>query len=122
MEAIRRSFGLNNGISAAGQAFPAQRGKQWEVGLKSEPLPGLSATLAFYQITKSGVLTRDFSSANPAAVTAGGLQRSRGIELDVIGRVYDRIAIIANYAYMDAKVISDSAKDPLDPVRQRLPV
>ncbi|RNJ50444.1 TonB-dependent siderophore receptor [Methylocystis hirsuta] len=110
-----QSFGLNNGISADGQPFPAQRGKQWEVGLKSEPLPGLSATLAFYQITKSGVLTRDFSSPNPAAVSAGGLQRSRGIELDVMGRVYDRIAIIANYAYMDAKVISDSAKDPLDP-------
>lgn len=110
-----QSFGLNNGFSADGQPFPAQRGKQWEVGLKAEPLPGLSATLAFYQITKSGVLTRDFSSLNPAALKSGGLQRSRGIELDVVGTITDRMAVIANYAYMDAKVISDSAKDPLDP-------
>lgn len=110
-----QSFGLNNGFSADGQPFPAQRGKQWEVGLKAEPLPGLSATLAFYQITKSGVLTRDFSSPNPAALKPGGLQRSRGIELDVVGTITDRMAVIANYAYMDAKVISDSAKDPLDP-------
>ncbi len=110
-----QSFGLNNGFSAEGQPFPAQRGKQWEVGLKAEPLPGLSSTLAFYQITRSGVLTRDFSSPNPGAVKPGGLQRSRGIELDVVGTITDRMAVIANYAYMDAKVISDSAKDPLDP-------
>jgi iron complex outermembrane receptor protein len=110
-----QSFGVNNGFSATGQTFPPERGKQWEVGLKANPLPGLSATLAFFQITKSGILTRDFSSPDPLASKAAGLQRSRGIELDVIGRVTDRIALIANYAYIDAKVISDAPRNPFDP-------
>ncbi|BBU62183.1 ligand-gated channel [Methylosinus sp. C49] len=109
------SFGLNNGLSASGEAFAPQRGKQWEVGLKAEPMPGLTATLAFYQITKSGVLTRDYSSLDPNVRTPAGLQRSRGVDLDIIGRVTDRIAIVANYAHIDAKVIADSPKEPLDP-------
>jgi iron complex outermembrane receptor protein len=110
-----QSFGANNGISASGQTFAPQRGQQWEVGLKAEPLQGLSATLAFYQITKSNLLTRDFSSTDPSVRKLAGLQRSRGIELDVIGRVTDRLAVVANYAYTDAKVINDAPKEPLDP-------
>lgn len=35
-----QSFGVNNGFSASNESFPPERGKQWEVGLKSEPLPG----------------------------------------------------------------------------------
>jgi iron complex outermembrane receptor protein len=108
-----RSFGLNNGFTADGQGLGPQRGQQWEVGLKAEPLPGLSATLAIFQITKSGVPTRDFSSLG--AVKLAGLQRSRGIELDVIGRITNRLAVVANYALIDAKVISDSPKNPLFP-------
>ena len=110
-----QSFGANNGFSATGGTFAPQRGQQWEVGLKAEPLPGLSATLAFFQITKSNLLTRDFSSLDPSARKLAGLQRSRGIEFDVMGRVTDRLAVVANYAYTDAKVINDSPKDPLDP-------
>jgi iron complex outermembrane receptor protein len=110
-----QSFGVNNGFSATGQTFPPEKGKQWEVGLKADPLPGLSATLAIFQITKSGILTRDFSSPDPNAAKPAGLQRSRGIELDVIGRVTDRVALIANYAYIDAKVISDAVRNPFDP-------
>lgn len=110
-----KSFGRNNGFDANGQALSPQRGQQWEVGLKAEPLAGLSATLAFFQITKSGVPTRDFASPDPRAVRLAGLQRSRGVEFDVTGRVTDRLAVIANYAYIDAKVISDNQKNPLDP-------
>ncbi len=52
-----QSFGANNGISTSGQTFAPERGKQWEFGFKLEAFKGLSATLAFFQITKSGVLT-----------------------------------------------------------------
>jgi iron complex outermembrane receptor protein len=110
------SFGANNGISASGQTFPAQRGKQWEVGLKAQPLPEFSVTLAFYQLTRSNLLTRDFASPDINAQKPAGLQRSRGIELDVIGRVTDRLSLVANYAHTDAKVIADEGiKDPFDP-------
>ncbi len=110
-----RSFGINNGFSADNVNLGPQRGLQWEVGAKANPLPGLTATLAFFQITKSGIAVRDFASSDPSARKLAGLQRSRGIELDMLGRVGDRLAIIANYAYIDAKVISDNLKNPLDP-------
>ncbi len=110
-----RSFGVNNGFGANGESLGPQRGQQWEAGLKAEPLSGLSATLAFFQITKTGVPTRDFASSDPLAVMLAGLQRSRGIELDVLGRLTERWSIIANYAYIDAKVIADNAVNRLNP-------
>ncbi|WP_225901128.1 TonB-dependent siderophore receptor [[Leptolyngbya] sp. PCC 7376] len=40
---------------------------------------------------------------------ASGEQRSRGIELDVIGRVSDGFNIVANYAYIDGEITEDNA-------------
>ncbi|MBG0810553.1 TonB-dependent siderophore receptor [Methylosinus sp. H3A] len=110
-----RSFGANNGVDSNGVNLGPRRGAQWEVGLKAEPLEGLTATLAFFQITKSGIATRDYTSPDPFAMKLAGLQRSRGIELDVVGRITDRWTVIANYAHIDAKVISDNWRDPLNP-------
>lgn len=110
-----RSFGrANNGFDSAGNPFPPEKGLQWEVGLKAQPLPGLLATLSFFQITKSNVTTAAFGSVQTSRLA--GLQRSRGIELDVIGAVTDRISVVANYAYLDAKVINDTSPiNPLNP-------
>jgi iron complex outermembrane receptor protein len=110
-----KSFGANNGFTAQNVNLGPQRGEQWEVGVKAEPLDGLTATLAFFQITKSGISVRDYAATDPSARKLAGLQRSRGVELDVVGRVTDRWTIIANYAHIDAKVISDNWRDPLDP-------
>ncbi len=108
-----RSFGPNN--STLGQVFPPQIGVQWEVGLKTQPLPDLSANLAIFQLTRSNLTTLNFATPDPADFTLAGLQRSRGVEVDITGRFNDRLAIIANYALIDAKVISDNPKDPLNP-------
>lgn len=108
-----RSFGPNN--STPGQVFPPQIGVQWEVGLKTQPLPDLSANLAIFQLTRSNLTTLDFSTPDPNDVKLAGLQRSRGIELDIMGRFNDRFAVLANYALIDAKVIADNARDPLNP-------
>jgi iron complex outermembrane receptor protein len=113
--AYSRSFGTSNGFTDTNAYLPPQRGVQWEVGLKAQILTDLSATLAFYQLTKSDLTTHDFASPDPQAVKLAGLQRSRGVELDVIGRVTDRLSLIANYAYTDAKVIADNPRDPTNP-------
>lgn len=110
-----RSFGANNGLNANRQPFAPQRGLEWEVGVKARLLDDVLATLAFYQLTRSNLTTRDFASPDPTALKLAGLQRSRGIELDVIGTVTDRMAILANYAYTDAKVIADNWRNPLNP-------
>ena len=110
-----RSFGAQNGAGANRDMLPAQRALQWEVGLKAEPLPGLTATLAFFQISKTGVGVRDFSSPDPTALKLTGLQRSRGVELDILGNVTNRLSLVANYAHIDAKVISDDPVNRLNP-------
>jgi iron complex outermembrane receptor protein len=109
-----RSFGQYGGFDpAAGKLFPPEKGLQWEFGLKAQPLSGVLATLSFFQITKSGVSTGLFGSVQ--ASQQAGLQRSRGVELDVIGAVTDRMSVLANYAYTDAKVISDDPPNPSNP-------
>lgn len=115
-----RSFGLNNAPAdgASAQTFPAQRGTQWEVGLKMQPLPGVTASLAFFQLTRSNLTTANFATPDPADQILAGLQRSRGIEFDAIGAVTDRLALVANYAYIDAKVIADSPVNRFNPFGQ----
>lgn len=108
-----RSFGQQAGFDVNGVALPPERALQWEVGLKAQPLPGLLATLAFYQITKSNVATALFGTVGASQLA--GLQRSRGVEFDLIGAITDRMTIVANYAYTDAKVIDDNAPNRLNP-------
>lgn len=109
-----RSFGANS--TTATQVFPPQRGTQWEVGFKAQVLTDLSATLAFYQLTKSNITTPDLATPDPTDRKLAGLQRSRGIELDILGRVTERLSVVANYAHTDAKVIADNLRDPLNPI------
>lgn len=109
-----RSFGKpNNGFDTSGRPFPPEKGLQYEAGVKYQPLPGLLATLSVFQITKSNVTTIAFGSVQ--AQQFAGLQRSRGVELDVVGAITDRMSIIANYAYLNAKVIADSPMNWLNP-------
>lgn len=108
-----RSFGQQAAFDANSVALPPERALQWEVGLKAQPLPGLLATLAFYQITKSNVATAQLGTIGASQLA--GLQRSRGVELDLIGALTDRMTVIANYAYINAKVIDDDAPNRLNP-------
>jgi iron complex outermembrane receptor protein len=110
-----RSFGQpNNGFGSNGQPLPPQKALQWEVGVKAEPLPGLLATLALYEITKSNVSTPAFTGL-PQESRLTGLQRSRGVELDIVGKLTERMTIVANYAYTAAFVIDGSPFNPLRP-------
>ncbi len=102
------SFGRNNGRPAPGEPpFSPEEGTQYEGGLKTEFWDGrLSSTLAFYHLTKTNVLTAD--PLNPRFQRAIGEARSQGIELDIAGRVTDRLNLIASYAFTDARITRDN--------------
>ncbi|GLU32084.1 TonB-dependent siderophore receptor [Trinickia caryophylli] len=80
-----------------------ERGQIYEAGLKFDLKPGIAGTLAVYQIDKHNV-----------AVTVGdvtstiGSARSRGVELDVAGRLSNHWSLIGSYAYTDAVDRSDN--------------
>jgi iron complex outermembrane receptor protein len=95
----------NNGRDPeSGRELAAERSRQIEAGYKVSALGGgLNATLAVYQLTKRN---RADYSLYPKVQTVGEA-RSRGVELDILGRVTPRLATMASYAYTDAMVTVD---------------
>ncbi|WP_324282334.1 TonB-dependent siderophore receptor [Cyanobacterium aponinum UTEX 3221] len=95
------------GASRTGELFEPETGEQVEIGVKQDFLEGrLSATLAFYNLTRKNVLTTDPVDPNFSIQT--GEQTSNGIELDLTGEILPGWNIIANYAYTNAYVSKDN--------------
>ena len=99
-----KSFGFTGGLPLPGQPpFPPQIGKQYEAGVKTEFLnKRLAASAAFYNITKSNIL--DTLPGGLFAIPIG-LVRSRGVEVDVTGRINANWSLIANYSHDDARIV-----------------
>lgn len=68
----------------------------------------LSATLAFYELTKSDIETDNPNTPDdPTDRLTIGEARSQGIELDILGRVTDKLSVISAYAYTDTEILED---------------
>ncbi len=105
-----RSFGVNNGVDPNGRQLPSEISEQWEAGLKGQFFEKkLTATLAFYQLTKHNIATAVPGSLSTSIV---GDVRSRGIELDVAGRVDDNLSVIGNYAHTQTKILDFADENP----------
>ena len=105
------SFGSeNSGLSRTGEAFKPETGTQYEAGLKTELLDRrLSATLAFYHLTKQNVLTPDPVDPNFSVQT--GEARSQGIEFDLSGEITPSWSVIASYTFTEAEITKSSFGD-----------
>ncbi|MBE9178541.1 TonB-dependent siderophore receptor [Oculatella sp. LEGE 06141] len=101
-----RSFTPQAGQTFSGEAFEPERGTQYEIGVKANLLGDqLFATLAFFDLTRTNVLTTD--PDNTLFQIQTGEQRSRGLELDVQGEILPGWSIIAAYALTDAEIAED---------------
>jgi iron complex outermembrane receptor protein len=88
------------------QALAAETANQFEFGYKVRARGGaITATVAAYQLIKENIASFVFYPT----ITTVGQQRSRGVEVDVRGRLTQRLSGIASYAYNDGVV----TKDPL---------
>lgn len=102
-----QSFKPQTGVNAQGGLFEPERGRQYEVGAKGNFAGGrLNATLAAYNIRKRNVLTGDLLNAGFSIQT--GEQRSRGIELDMNGRITNHWRFLTTYALTKAQVTRDN--------------
>ena len=111
------SFFPQTGRITGGGAAKPEIGEQYEVGVKGDLWDNrISSTLAFYDITKSNVITDDPNNPDPDFSLQVGEQKSRGVELDVKGNILPGWDMIASYAYTDAKI----SKDNSFPVDNRL--
>jgi iron complex outermembrane recepter protein len=108
------------GRSRTGEQFKPETGEQYEVGIKQEFFnKRLSATLAFFDITKQNVLTTD--PEDPDFSIQTGEQKSRGVELDIAGEILPGWKVIATYAYTDAYISEDNDPDLVDNRLQAVP-
>ena len=102
-----KSFRPNTGVDINGDTFEAEEGSSLETGLKFESLnKRFGGTLALYQIDKENVLTGSDPSGNYSI--AAGEVRSKGIEIDINGKVTDNVKITTNYAYTNTEITKDS--------------
>lgn len=110
------NFGANTGRGFLNKPLPPQSAQQWEVGAKTEFFDGrLRATLAYYDLTKQNVATKD--TTGPKACggdycsVAIGEVRSRGPELDIQGEILPGWNVIATYANQDVRVTKSNDGD-----------
>mgnify|MGYP001794027971 CR=1 FL=1 len=104
------SFVPNSATTIDGDLLDPEEGEQFEVGAKTELLDGrLTATLAFFHITKQNVATPDPNDPLGIASVSTGEQRSQGVELDVAGEILPGWNIIANYSYTDSDISEDNS-------------
>ncbi|MBT1709853.1 TonB-dependent siderophore receptor [Fulvivirgaceae bacterium PWU5] len=89
----------------AGGPFDPLTSKMYEVGAKSEWFEKqLSMTVAVYQIEQQGTLLNANDPGNPELLRQIGEDRSRGIELDILGHILPHWSILTTYSYNDASI------------------
>ena len=102
-----KSFRPNTGNDAAGNAFDPEKARAFELGAKWESADQrLGATAALFDITKRNVLTSD--PVNSGFSVAAGEVRSRGLELDVAGRLTANWRLNASLVFNDVEITRDN--------------
>lgn len=59
----------------------------------------LSSTLAIFQLKQTNLLISNLATPDPTDVILAGDRRSRGVELDLLGRITDNLSANVSYAY-----------------------
>ncbi len=113
-----RVFSPNLGSrTRSGDLLPASRGVQYEIGVKQELLErGASVTVSAFDFKYRDLATTDPTDPTGDFSVATGLQRSRGLEVELQGRLAPWWQVVAAYTYLDAFV----AEDNVLPVGSRL--
>lgn len=101
------SFNPNDGTGENGEPLPAERGRGFEVGVKSEFLDRkVLLNLSYFNISKRNVAVVAPNFLSFSVPT--GKQNSQGIELDIVGEPLPGWKLIASYALIDAEVAEDT--------------
>lgn len=93
-----------------GEKIKLETSRQFEIGTKYNN-EWLSANLALFHIIKDNTAKRYKDPAtNENVIKIAGKDRSQGIEIDINGKLTDKLTISANYTYTKTKVLRDDAE------------
>lgn len=102
------SFLPTAGNDFAGNAFEPTTGEQYEVGVKYQPSPLLSMSVALFDLTQQNVLTQDPERPATAFRVQTGEINSQGIELESVLSLTQGFNLIASLTYNDVEVTKDN--------------
>ncbi|TXI12494.1 MAG: TonB-dependent receptor, partial [Rhizobium sp.] len=96
------SFQPLSGTTDTGSALKPTEGKQYEIGVKYQPVGSDSfVTASLFDLRQTNVKVS--SSLYPGSVTQTGEVRSRGVELEAHAYLTDDLQAIASYTYTDVE-------------------
>lgn len=98
---------LTGGVVIGSNVAP-EEGVSYETGLKFNLDKRLLGTVAFFDIDKKNVLVSQLNVATGVTdFRTAGRVRSRGMEIDVSGKLTGSLSMIGSYSYLDAVVTQD---------------
>ena len=97
-----------SGLTPVTDQLKPERFDNYEVGAKWEPVSGLLATAAVYQLDRTNTQARDLDDR----IVLTGASRSRGIELGLERSITSRWQISAGYALQDAEITRTTTAAP----------
>ncbi|KFF04315.1 TonB-dependent receptor [Flavobacterium reichenbachii] len=105
-----QAFTPQSGIIKNGDKIQPLTGSNIEFGIKKDWFDGSwSTTLAAYRIIKENELTSDPTNGpNDQFKVVLGEKRAQGIEVDLRGKIFDGLNLIANYAFTESLVKSSN--------------
>ncbi|MFY9476905.1 MAG: TonB-dependent siderophore receptor [Aquabacterium sp.] len=94
-------------LTVSSAVLKPEKFQNYELGLKWDVRPNLTATAALFRLDRSNVIVVD--PANPSATILGDGQRTDGLELTLSGNVTSAWSVVGGYAYTDAKLLADTS-------------
>ncbi|MEH6307247.1 TonB-dependent receptor [Olivibacter sp. CPCC 100613] len=93
----------------AGGPFDPMKSYLLEAGLKTDWFEKrLSATVSVYDIEQRNALYNAQDPDNPDRLNQIGKDKSRGIEMDIVGSILPNLNVVATYAYNHARLLGAS--------------
>ena len=93
-----------SGLDLNTAALKPERFDNYEIGAKWQPVEGLLATAAIYQLDRTNTRVANPDPSAPGTFLLSGKQRSKGLELGLAGNVTSQWQISAGYAWQKAEV------------------
>lgn len=83
-----------------------EESRQTEIGFRLKDLGGVSATLAWFELTRKNAAVGD--TANPGFSVQTGVQQSRGVDLDLRWQASAELSLIAAFTSQTAAIVQDT--------------
>jgi catecholate siderophore receptor len=98
-----------NSLDLTSAALEPEKFDNYEVGVKWQARPGLLVSAALYRLDRSNTRA---PGPNPGEVVLTGAQRSRGLEMEAVGKILPNWQLSLAYTLQEAEIKTATAAAP----------